>query len=79
MPEPSPVFRPLIEGPASGPTLFFVQGWPDDHTLWNDQVAALRDRYRCVRVDLPNYPRGEQRRWGFDHEAIAEALAKEKM
>jgi len=76
MPTRTPILTPHIEGPAAAETLFFVQGWPDDHTLWNDQVSALRDRYRCVRVDLPNYPGGERRRWGFDHEAIAEGLAE---
>jgi pimeloyl-ACP methyl ester carboxylesterase len=76
MPARIPALTPHIEGPATGDSLFFVQGWPDDHTLWNDQVLALRDRYRCVRVDLPNYPQGERRRWGFDHEEIAESLAQ---
>jgi pimeloyl-ACP methyl ester carboxylesterase len=75
MSAPTLNLRPQVEGNATGETLFFVQGWPDDHTLWNDQVAALRDRYRCVRVDMPNYPDGEQRRWGYDHDTIAEALA----
>jgi pimeloyl-ACP methyl ester carboxylesterase len=55
--------------------LFFVQGWPDDHTLWDECVAALRDRYRCVRVDLPNYQRAEYRRWGFSNDAIVEGIA----
>jgi pimeloyl-ACP methyl ester carboxylesterase len=70
-----PLLKPLIEGEAEGQTLFFIQGWPDDHTLWDDQVARLRDRYRCVRVDLPNSGNAEYRRWGYSHEEIVEGLA----
>lgn len=72
----APLLVPRIEGAKDGPTLFFVQGWPDDATLWDDFVAVLRDRYRCVRVDLPNYPGAEYRRWGYSHDAIATGLAR---
>lgn len=71
-----PALRPIIEGTSKGDTLFFIQGWPDDHTLWNEQVATLRDRYRCVRVDLPNYAGVEYRRWGYDHDEIVEGLVR---
>jgi pimeloyl-ACP methyl ester carboxylesterase len=66
---------PRVEGLPDGPTLFFVQGWPDDSSLWNDLVADVRERYRCVRVNLPNYPGAQYRRWGFDHDQIVSALA----
>jgi pimeloyl-ACP methyl ester carboxylesterase len=71
-----PVLEPRIEGAEDGPTLFFVQGWPDDLSMWDELVAALRDRYRCVRVNLPNYPGAETTRWGYDHEQVAEGLAQ---
>ena len=70
-----PLLRPRIEGPTDAELLLFIQGWPDDHTVWDGLVAGLRDRYRCVRVDLPNYPDAEHRRWGYSHEAIVEGLA----
>lgn len=73
---PTPHLKPLIEGPADGPTLFFVQGWPDDYTLWDEQVAFLRDRYRCVRVDLPNYNGVQERRWGYSHDEIVDGLVE---
>ena len=69
-----PRLEPRIEGAADGPTLFFVQGWPDDLTLWDGFVSVLRDRYRCVRINLPNYPGAVYGRWGFDHDAIFEGL-----
>lgn len=38
-----------------GPLLLFVHGFPLDHTLWLDQVAALATRWRCVAVDLRGF------------------------
>jgi pimeloyl-ACP methyl ester carboxylesterase len=70
-----PHLRPIIDGPPEGDLLLFVQGWPDDHTVWDQLVAALRDRYRCVRFDLPNYALGERRRWGYSHDEIVAGLA----
>jgi cis-3-alkyl-4-acyloxetan-2-one decarboxylase len=43
----------LVEG--SGPPIVMVHGWPDTHRLWDGQVAALRDRYRCIRFTLPGF------------------------
>lgn len=71
-----PVLTPIIEGLPEGETLFFIQGWPDDHTLWDEQVAFLRDHYRCVRVDLPNYAGAEYRRWGYGHQEIVQSLVE---
>lgn len=42
-----------IEG--EGPVVVFLHGWPDSPALWNGTVAALSDRYRCVRFALPGY------------------------
>lgn len=75
MSDSTPDYPPYIDGPAHAEVLFFIQGWPDDHTLWDDLVAQLGDRYRCVRVDLTNYAGAEQRRWGRSHEDIVAALA----
>lgn len=71
-----PRLRPLNEGaPDGGDTLFFIQGWPDDHTLWDRQVERLRDHYRCVRIDLPNHGAPATRRWGYSHDEMIEGLA----
>lgn len=71
-----PQLTPRIEGAAESPTLFFMQGWPDDASVWDDMVAALRDRYRCVRFNMPNYPGAAYRRWGYTHEEIVEGVAR---
>lgn len=34
-----------------------IHGWPDSHRLWDGAVAALKDRYRCVRFTLPGFDR----------------------
>jgi cis-3-alkyl-4-acyloxetan-2-one decarboxylase len=50
-----------VEGAGPG-TIVMVHGWPDTHRLWDGQVAALRDRYRCVRFTLPGFDRAHGRR-----------------
>jgi cis-3-alkyl-4-acyloxetan-2-one decarboxylase len=49
--------------------IVFVHGWPDTHRLWEPQVAALKDRYRCVRFTLP----------GFDMNRPARAYALDEV
>jgi 3-oxoadipate enol-lactonase len=34
-----------------GPAVLFVHGWTLDLDMWDPQIAALRDRFRCVRFD----------------------------
>lgn len=65
---------PLIEGRQDGPTLFFIQGWPDDVSVWDTQVAALKDRYRCVRVNMPNYGDAADAPGGYTTDEIVEGL-----
>lgn len=72
--KPALCLRAIIDGNERGPTLFFVQGWPDDSSLWAEQVAALGRHYRCVRVDLPNFGSAQSSRWGHSTEEIVEAL-----
>jgi cis-3-alkyl-4-acyloxetan-2-one decarboxylase len=43
-----------IEG-VGAETILMIHGWPDTHRLWDSLTDALKDRYRCVRFDLPGY------------------------
>ncbi|HUQ74289.1 MAG TPA: alpha/beta fold hydrolase [Burkholderiales bacterium] len=53
--------RVVVEG--SGPkTLVMIHGWPDTYRLWDGQVAALSDRYRCVRFTLPGFDQQDAKR-----------------
>lgn len=67
---------PIVDGNESGETIVFVQGWPDDSSLWDEAVAKLRGKYRCVRVNLPNYGGTIDRRWGYTTEEVVDALVE---
>lgn len=43
-------------------TIVMIHGWPDTHHLWDEQVAAFRSRYRCIRFTLPGFDAGKPRR-----------------
>ncbi|WP_119155085.1 alpha/beta fold hydrolase [Caldimonas tepidiphila] len=47
----------LVEGDGE-PALLMIHGWPDTLRLWDAQVAALRERCRCVRFTLPGFDVG---------------------
>jgi pimeloyl-ACP methyl ester carboxylesterase len=51
----------LIDGDGRE-AIVFIHGWPDTHRLWDPQVAALKDRYRCVRFTLPGFDRAQPAR-----------------
>ena len=38
-----------------GPSVLFSHGFLMDHTMFRPQVAALEDRYRCIRWDEPGF------------------------
>ena len=40
-------------------TLVMMHGWPDTPALWDGTVAALAERYRCVRFHLPGFDLGK--------------------
>lgn len=65
---------PITLGNPSGDTLVFVQGFPDDHTTWNDVVPLLQGRYRIVLVDMPNFGSGERTRWAYGTDALVNLL-----
>lgn len=41
-----------LEGSRKKPTIIFVHGFPYDHTMWHNQIDALKDEYYCVSYDL---------------------------
>ena len=51
----------VMEGDR-GPVVLMVHGWPDTRAVWDAQVAALRDKFRCVRFTLPGFEPGSRRR-----------------
>lgn len=67
---------PIVEGKEDGPTVVFIQGWPDDAFLWDDAVEALRDDYRCVRLTMPNFDGERTVRRGYGTIEIIDALER---
>lgn len=56
-----------IEVEGAGRPIVMIHGWPDTLRLWDGQVAALKDRYRCVRFTLPGFDiEGEGRAYSLD-------------
>lgn len=67
---------PIVDGPENRETIVFLQGWPDDATIWDQHVAALSGRYRCVRTTMPNFDGRRTVRRGYDTDTIVDALAR---
>ena len=43
-------------GPADGPLMFFLHGWPELSLMWRAQLDAFAaDGWRCVAPDLRGY------------------------
>lgn len=45
----------VTSGTESGPVLLFLHGFMGSSEDWTPIVSRLKDRYRCVRVDLPGH------------------------
>jgi pimeloyl-ACP methyl ester carboxylesterase len=45
----------VVAGPDDGPPIVFVHGAMMGRSVWQPQVAALSDRYRCISVDQPGH------------------------
>lgn len=46
-----------ITGPAGAPTAVFIHGAGADHTVWGNQIAAMRGRFGAIALDLPGHGR----------------------
>ena len=51
--------RLWVEQAGDGPAVVLVHAGLADRRMWDDQVAALSDRYRVVRYDHPGYGRSD--------------------
>ena len=50
----------VATGPADGPLVVMVHGFPDFWYTWRSQMEALQDDYRVVAVDLRGYNHSDQ-------------------
>lgn len=57
-----------------GKTLFFIHGWPDDASLWKQQVDFFSSHgHNCIAVTLPNYD-GKGGGWGPGFDELVDTL-----
>ena len=42
----------FTSGRKENPSIIFVHGFPFDHSMWNNQVEELKDKYFCVTYDV---------------------------
>lgn len=64
----------IVEG--VGPkSIVMIHGWPDTHRLWDAQVAALKDRYRCVRFTLPGFDLSQPKH-AYSLEEVVETIRR---
>jgi pimeloyl-ACP methyl ester carboxylesterase len=70
-----PVCEFTIEGNPQGPCVVFIHGWPDNASMWRNQVEALGGEFRCVLVTLPNFGAQAVQAGGFDFPGLVDRLA----
>ena len=63
----------VAEGPPDAPVIVFVHGAIVSRAVWGPEVELLRNRYRCVSVDLPGH--GTLAGQRFTLEAAADVVA----
>lgn len=44
-----------VASAGSGPALLLVHGFPLDHSMWNDQLAGLSDRFHVLAPDMRGF------------------------
>ena len=44
-----------LYGDRSNQPVVFIHGFPYDHTLWDEVIAALGDRYYCISYDIRGF------------------------
>ena len=60
---------------GEGPALLLVHGFPLDHTMWNDQIDALGEKYRVIAPDLRGFGRSGVTRGTVTMEQFADDVA----
>src|SRR5262245_23135789 len=59
---------------GAGPTVLLIHGWLGNRTFWERQVAALRDRFTVVTVDLRGHGESSPPRTGYTIAGLAADL-----
>jgi len=59
---------------GSGPAVLLVHGWTCNHTFWDRQLPALRERFTVVTVDLRGHGESSRPQKGYTVPALASDL-----
>lgn len=59
------------------PTLVFIHGWPDNGSLWDEQVDHFKSKFTCLVITLPNFGEQETRATGFNHLELVDLIRAE--
>lgn len=44
-----------MQGNSNHQAIVFIHGFPFDHTLWDEVIAELEDRYYCISYDIRGF------------------------
>lgn len=64
------------EAGAGSKTLLFVHGLGSNKKSWQKNIAALKDRYRCIALDLPGYEESSKGAYAFSMHFFAETVVE---
>jgi len=64
----------IVEGTGQK-AIVMIHGWPDTHRLWDAQVAALKDHFRCVRFTLPGFDLSQPKR-AYSLDEVVETIRR---
>jgi 3-oxoadipate enol-lactonase len=68
-------YETVLSAPAEAPWLAMVHGMSQDRRVFSAQVAAFRDRFRILLIDLPGHGLSAQIPGPFGHHEFTEAVA----
>lgn len=60
----------FIDGPVDGPVVVFGHALGVDRTMWDDSLAALKDKYRVVSIDWHGHGASSVHRPPYDMEIL---------
>lgn len=67
--------KTVLDAGDDAPWLVLVHGMSQDHRVFSSQVAAFKDRYRILLVDLPGHGLSGDIPGPFDHNTLAAHVA----
>lgn len=67
-------FHYIDGGREDAPALVLLAGYPESNFAWRHVMAALRDSYRIVAIDLPGQGDSDKPLDGYDTETVARRL-----